>query len=59
LTLNEIERAVLDRVGTEARSIDSVLASCDLEPSRVLATLTILEMKRFVQRLAGGQIARL
>lgn len=63
LTLNEIERAVLARVGAEPKAVDLVLSACaagdsPLEPSRVLATLTILEMKRFVQRLPGGQVAR-
>lgn len=63
LTLNEIERAVLARVAAEPKAVDLILSSCatgdsPLEPSRVLATLTILEMKRFVQRLPGGQVAR-
>ena len=35
-----------------------VLAGCQLETSRVLATLTILEMKRLVRRLPGGYLVR-
>lgn len=63
LTLNEIERAVLAQVAAEPRLVDVVLTQCihsgtPLEASRVLATLTILEMKRFVQRLPGGLVAR-
>lgn len=58
LTLNAMERQVLDLVPAEAQSVDELLRGTTLEPSRVLATLTILEMKRFVKRLPGGQVQR-
>ena len=59
LTLNEQELAVLNLVTTQARSVDEVLRESTIEPSRVLATLTILEMKRMVKRLPGGMLVRL
>ena len=59
LTLNDQELSVLNLVTTQARSIDEVLREATIEPSRVLATLTILEMKRMVKRLPGGMLVRL
>ena len=59
LTLNDQERAVLNLVTTQPRSLDEVLREATIESSRVLATLTILEMKRMVKRLPGGMLVRL
>ena len=59
MTLNEQELSVLNLVTTQARSIDEVLREATIEPSRALATLTILEMKRMVKRLPGGMLVRL
>jgi DNA processing protein len=58
LLLNDIEKAVLNRITIEPEHIDSLLPIGDLEPSQVLATLTILEMKRLIRRLPGGHVAR-
>jgi len=58
LLLNEQERTVLNQVTTEPRHIDEVLRGTELESPRVLATLTVLEMKRLVQRLPGGYLIR-
>ena len=58
LTLNDQERTVLQAVLTEPSLVDDVLDRTELEPSRVMATLTVLEMKRLVRRLPGGQIIR-
>ena len=59
LTLTEDERAILDRVPTEPTPQDTVLNAIDLPAGRVLSTLTMLEMKRFVRRLPGGFLTRL
>ncbi|MEZ6057540.1 MAG: DNA-processing protein DprA [Planctomycetaceae bacterium] len=59
LTLNDQERLVLNIVTLEPILIDEVLRQLELEPSRVLSTLTILEMKRFVRRLPGGLVSRI
>lgn len=58
LTLNDQERRVLDAVPTEPSHIDEVLRSADIDSSRVLATLTVLEMKRMIRRLPGGYLVR-
>ena len=58
LTLNEQERLILNLVTIDPLTIDEVLQKTDLEPSRVLSTLTILEMKRLVRRLPGSQFMR-
>ncbi len=58
LTLNEQERDILRHVTTEPQHIDEVLRASGLESSRVLSTLTVLEMKRMVRRLPGGYVVR-
>lgn len=58
LSLNDQERTVLNGVSTSPRPVDEVIREAALEPSRVLATLTVLEMKRLVRRLPGGMVMR-
>ena len=58
LNLSEQERTILNQVASDPLHVDQVLAACELETSRVLATLTILEMKRLVRRLPGGYLVR-
>lgn len=58
LTLNDLEKAVLGLVQAEATPIDDVLRGAGLEPSRVLSTLTLLEMRRLVKRLPGNHVVR-
>ena len=58
LQLSEQEREILNLVTAEPVPIDEVLRAATIPPSRVLATLTVLEMKRLIRRLPGGYIAR-
>lgn len=58
LSLNEQERCVLDRVTGEPLPVDAILEAAGLDPPRVLATLTVLEMKRLVRRLPGNLVVR-
>jgi len=58
LTLTDQERAVLNLVTVDPRLIDEVVRDSALESSRVLATLTVLEMKRLIRRLPGGYVIR-
>jgi DNA processing protein len=58
LSLNEQERCVLDRVTGEPRPVDAILEAAGLDPPRVLASLTVLEMKRLIRRLPGNLIVR-
>ena len=58
LTLNDQERHVLNLLTIDPLHIDEVLRSTNLDTSRILATLTVLEMKRMVRRLPGGYFVR-
>ena len=58
LNLNEVEKEVLNLVREDAQHLDEIVRNCSLEPSRVIATLTILEMKRLVRRLPGSLLIR-
>ena len=58
LSLSDQEQSVLGRLGGEPISVDALLGQCDMEASRVLATLTVLEMKRLVRRLPGNEFVR-
>jgi DNA processing protein len=58
LSLNEIEKHVLNLIATEPILQDEIIASSLLEPSQVLATLTVLEMKRLIRRQPGGYFIR-
>jgi DNA processing protein len=58
LSLSDQERTILNLVTVDPRLIDEVVRDSALEPSRVLATLTVLEMKRLLRRLPGGYVVR-
>lgn len=58
LKLTEQERTVLNLIGSEAITVDEVVRGSGLETNRVLTTLTMLEMRRLVRRLPGGQVVR-
>lgn len=58
LSLTDQERTILETVTTEPCTIDRVVQMTGLETSRVLTTLTVLEMKRLVRRVPGGQVVR-
>ena len=58
LSLSDQEREILNLVTLDPRPIDEILDSATIDSSRVLSTLTILEMKRHVRRLPGSQIVR-
>ena len=58
LSLSEQERTILNLVTSDPRLIDEVVRDSAIESSRVLATLTVLEMKRMLRRLPGGFVMR-
>jgi DNA processing protein len=58
LNLSDQERTILNLVTSDPMHVDQVLAGAGLETSRVLATLTILEMKKLVRRQPGGYLVR-
>lgn len=58
LSLNDQEREVLQLISTAPVHIDEVLRTTKLDQSRVLSTVTVLEMKRFIRRLPGNLLIR-
>lgn len=58
LNLNDQERALLDLIPLEPGTVDELLRSSSLDDARILATLTVLEMKRLIRRLPGGFVVR-
>ncbi len=59
LKLNDIERRVLESIETEPTSIDALQARLELPISQVLATLSVLEMRRLIDRTSGNQVVRI
>lgn len=58
LQLSDQERTVLNLLAMEPRAIDEVVRESGLETSRVLTTLTVLEMRGLLTRHPGGQVSR-
>ena len=58
LNLSTQEQEILQLIDTASTSIDSVLDRASIESSRVLSTLTVLEMKRLIRRLPGSNVER-
>ncbi|MBL4884203.1 MAG: DNA-protecting protein DprA [Planctomycetaceae bacterium] len=59
LSLSTQQSEILNLLGLEPISIDLLIERAGIEPSRILSTLTILEMKRLIERLPGNQILRI
>lgn len=58
LLLDDQERRILNLVTLDPIHVDQILGQAGIEPSRALATLTVLEMRRLVRRLPGSQFCR-
>jgi DNA processing protein len=58
LQLNDQQKMILNLIDTSPRSMDEIIRDAGIETSRVLATITILEMKKLIQRIPGGDIMR-
>ncbi len=58
LNLTQQERGVLDTIGAEPTAVDVVIAASGLPAPRVLATLSVLEMRNLVQRVSGQFVVR-
>lgn len=59
LLLNEIEQRVLASIGSDTTSIDEVISASGLSAAQVLATLSVLEVRRLVRRVSGNSLVRL
>lgn len=58
LLLNDQEQRVLAAVGSSATDVDAIVAGSGLSGQQVLATLTVLEMRRLVRRVSGFAFLR-
>ena len=58
LQLNELEQAVLAAVGDEPTSIDTMAVETGLPVQNVLATISVLEMRRLLRRVGGNRVVR-
>jgi DNA processing protein len=58
LLLSDHERGILNLVGLEPSAVDEIVRAAEMETSRVLTTLTVLEMRRLIRRLPGGFVVR-
>jgi len=58
LLLNPAEEAVLQAIGADPTEIDHIVRTTGLPVPRVLATLSVLEMRRLVRRLSGSTVVR-
>lgn len=59
LQLNEQEAQVLAAIGMEPTDINDVVTGSGLPVSRVLSTLSVLEMRRLIRRISGQIVQRL
>ena len=59
LKLNEIERNILESIGEASTAIDQVIAQSELPPHQVMATISVLEMRRLIRRLSGQYVSRI
>jgi DNA processing protein len=59
LALNDLERRILDSIPEQPATIDAVITATSLPAPQVLATLSVLEMRRLIRRLSGNLIVRL
>jgi DNA processing protein len=58
LTLSDQERSLLGHLEAQPSGVDELILRTRLTASQVMATLSVLEMKRLVRRLPGHQFIR-
>jgi len=56
--LNDRERQVLDAIETEPTGIDTVVQRSGLAVQQVLATISVLEMRKLIRRLSSQYVSR-
>ena len=59
LKLNEQERRVLNAIATQPTEIDQIAVATQLPISRILATISVLEIRHLIRRLSGNYVQRL
>jgi DNA processing protein len=58
ILLNDQEQRVLAAIGTQPTSIDDLVAEVAMPTPQVLATLSVLELRRLIRRLGGAAVCR-
>ncbi len=58
LALTDVERSLLGRLDDTPVGVDDLIAVTGLTAAQVMATLSVLEMKRMVRRQAGHRFVR-
>ncbi len=59
LKLSEQERNVLNCIETEPTEFDAIVEKTQLPPARILATISVLEIRRLIRRISSTSFARL
>ncbi|WP_149495469.1 DNA-processing protein DprA [Roseiconus lacunae] len=59
LKLNDLERQVLDAIESASTPIDQVIASSGLAAHQVMATISVLEMRKLIRRISGQYVSRI
>ncbi|KAA5542186.1 DNA-protecting protein DprA [Roseiconus nitratireducens] len=59
LSLNDIERSVLECIQPDSTAIDRVIGDSKLPAHQVMATISVLEMRRLIRRLSGQYVSRI
>jgi DNA processing protein len=58
LTLSDQERSILGHLDDQPRPVDELIARTRLTASQVMATLSVLEVRRLIRRVPGNQFVR-
>jgi DNA processing protein len=58
LALNDAERSLLGRLDDTPTSVDDLITATGMTAAQVMATLSVLELKRMVRRLPGHRFVR-
>jgi DNA processing protein len=58
LALTDQERSLLGQLDDNPTGVDELISRTSLTAGQVLATLSVLEVKRLVKRVPGGRFVR-
>lgn len=59
LQLNDLEQKILAAIGKDPTSVDQLVTDTRLPVSRILSTLSVLEMRHLIRRVTGTTVARI
>jgi DNA processing protein len=59
LQLDDQQRVILDAIDVEPTAIDTIVNRTELPVNRVLASISILEMRHLIRRVSGSSVARI